>query len=600
MCGFAGWFDTGPKGAAPDDGRRRAALDALSARGPDAEGVHAEGHFGLLHRRLAIIDAAGGAQPMAGPGAGQWLAWNGELFDHDTWRHALAATGATFSTKSDTEVLTRLLARGEVRDLAALRGQFALAWIDGETLLLARDRNGEKPLFWRRDGNRLFFASTLDALHALSPFPREVDREALSLYLSWGFIPAPWTIFSGVRKLGAGAVLRANRDGVVAMQTLAPPKPHEPIAAVDAVAALRNALAEASRLRLESSDVPVGVFLSGGLDSLAIATVLRDRASLRTFTVRSNDAAADETEDARRAAEALGIRHEIIDAPPIDADAWRTTLLRFGEPFGASSAIAVDAIARAARQHVKVVLTGDGGDEALGGYERHRMLLGLASMPQIPRIPGIPGRKIQRALEIVSMSPPDRYASMYEVFGTWRRHLTPGDDGATARALIRETWAGAAANDLGAMLRVDRTYELPDSHCVKVDVACMGNGVEPRSPWLDPHVRAVCDAMPPKARVSGRRMKPVLRELIRLDLPEPLARDLLSRPKRGFTAGFDEALRSDATRELLRSGALSRVPGVDPAVADAIWQEHRGGFGNHRFRLFVLTALALFAESRLR
>jgi asparagine synthase (glutamine-hydrolysing) len=602
MCGFAGWFDTGPAaGAPPVEHARRAALDALSARGPDGEGVATGPGFGLLHRRLAIVDVAGGAQPMAGPRAGQSLAWNGELFDHAARRRALVAAGETFASKSDTEVLARLLARGGVDALPSLRAQFAIAWIDDGSLLLARDRGGEKPLFWRKDGDRVLFASTLEALAALAPFPREIDREALSLYLSWGFVPAPLTIFAGVRKLRAGEWLRATQGGRVETGRLPPPPRQESISGVDAVPALRAALAEAARLRLESSDVPVGVFLSGGLDSLAVAAVLRDSRSLRTFTVRSRDGATDETDDARRAAEALGVRHEIIDAPPDDPASWRKSLLRHGEPFAAQSAVAIDLMAAAARRHVKVVLTGDGGDEALGGYERHRILLRIASLPQLPQLPistAGPLRRLARAFEIAALPPSDRYAAMYEVFGVWRARVTPGDDGAAARALIRAEWRDADAGDVAAMLRVDRTFELPDSHCAKVDSACMGNGVEPRCPWLDTNVQAVCDALPPRMRIRGRTTKVALREMLRRELPGPLGEELVSRAKRGFSSGFDEALRSETTRDLLLSGALERVGGVDVEAAHAIWREHREGRGNHRFRLFVLTALALFAEAR--
>ena len=404
MCGLAGWFDVGPAAVDPPaDAARRAALDSLAARGPDGEGAAIGAHFGLLHRRLAIVDLAGGAQPMAGPRAGQWLAWNGEVFDHAARRAVLEGGGERFATRSDTEVLAHLLARHGAAALDPLRAQFAIAWIDGDSLLLARDRAGEKPLYWRREGDRILFASTMDALHALAPFPREIDREALSLYLSWGFVPAPWTIFAGVRKLRAGEWMTARRDGRIESGRLAPAKRCDAISEADAVPALREALAEAARQRLESSDVPVGLFLSGGLDSLAVAAVLRDRASLRTFTVRSRDAATDETSDARRAAAALGVPHEVIDAPQGDPDAWREALVRYGEPFAAQSGIAIDLMARAARRHVKVVLTGDGGDEGLGGYQRHLLLVRLAALPRIPRLPVAsdgPFRRLGRALEV--------------------------------------------------------------------------------------------------------------------------------------------------------------------------------------------------------
>jgi asparagine synthase (glutamine-hydrolysing) len=544
---------------------------------------------------------------MEGPEPGGWICWNGELFDHDARRRELASEGAVFRTRSDTEVYAHLLSRDEDAALGARHAQFALAWVtgleDGGTpeLLLARDAAGEKPLFFAQLGARLFFASTLDALVALAEPPLELDPDALSLYLSWGFVPAPFTIYRGIAKLAAGVALRVRRGGEVVPQAIPAAAPAEP--ADDPVAALEDALRNAARMRLESSDVPVGVFLSSGLDSLAVAAVLRDAADLRTFTVRSRDPANDESEAAARVATALGVRHDVIDPPDDDPQRWRDVLLRYGEPFGSASAVAVDAVARAAKEHVKVVLTGDGGDEALGGYPRHVLLRRLARFPRLPRTPGGGGtflRRARRALELLSLDAADRYAQMYEVFGVWRGRLTPGDDGAAARDLIRRLWDGAPAADLGSMLGVDRRLELPDSHCVKVDVACMGNGVEPRSPWLDREVVRVCDALPAGSRIRGKTTKAVLRELLRRELPGGAAAEILARPKRGFATGFESALRTESARELLLGDALRRVPGLETGPVAEMLAEHRDGRGNHLFRLCTLVGLALFAAERLR
>lgn len=612
MCGFAGWFDVAPgAGPPPSERRRRRALDLLAPRGPDDEGVWiaADGSAGLLHRRLAIVDRAGGAQPMAGPEPGQVLAWNGELFEAHARRAQLERAGHVFRTRSDTEVLAHLLASapqpegresGIPRVLAGEPGQWAFAWIEEEPrrLVLGRDPRGEKPLYWAAQDGRLHFASTLDALLALCPRGFAADEAALSLYLSWGFVPAPRTVYAGVRKLPPGGVFEW------------PPGPDAACrrgwtdAAAAAAPDLESALAAASRRRLEHSDEPVGLFLSGGLDSLAIATVLRDVPGLRTFTVRAADPRVDESEDAARVARALGVEHTVIDPPPSSPDAWRAVFLRHGEPFGSASALAVDAVARAAKEHVRVVLTGDGGDEALGGYPRHVLLQRLARLPSLPgwAVPGEGARlrRVRRAARLLSLRPADRYAQMYEVFGEHRRALTPDDDGALARDEIRELWEDAPAGDLRAMLGVDRTLELPDSHCVKVDVQCMAHGVEARSPWLDADVVAACDALPPEKRLHRGRSKVALRELLRRRLPPDVARHALSRPKRGFTAGLDAALGSPAAEDLLFGGALERVPGLVPGAARPWLAEHRAGRGNHRFRLSVLLSLALFAEAHLR
>ena len=236
MCGLAGWFDVLPDaGPPPGPVRRRRALDLLRDRGPDDEGewIAADGRAGLLHRRLAIVDRAGGAQPMEGPRPGGRLAWNGELFEAAERREALRRAGAAIRTRSDTEVLAHLLAGDGPGALDDEPGQWALAWIDeprGE-LLLARDAAGEKPLYVARSGGRVAFASTLDALRALVPVDAEIDREALSLYLSWGFVPAPLTILRGVRKLVAGQRLLWRRGDAEPSDLARAPAPHAPAGA---------------------------------------------------------------------------------------------------------------------------------------------------------------------------------------------------------------------------------------------------------------------------------------------------------------------------------------------------------------------------------
>ncbi len=615
MCGFAGWFDTGPDaGAPPSEARRRRALELLRPRGPDdgGEWIASDGRAGLLHRRLAIVDRAGGAQPMAGPRYGQMLAWNGELFDADERRAALQRAGTEFRTRSDTEVLTQMLAAAP-RDedgadyrsvFGSVSGQWAIAWIDSERgeLLLARDPAGEKPLFHATVGDRIVFASTLDALRALAPIDTAIDEEALSLYLSWGFVPAPLTIFKGASKLWAGHSIvqrrRVHAGDASRMRVQAAAPPRAPAVSFE------QALTTAARSRLQHSDEPVGVFLSGGLDSVAIAAVLRDAPGLQTFTVRADDPRYDESWEAARVAEALGVPHTVIDPPDARPGAWRETLLRHGEPFGSTSSLAVDAVARAAAPHVRVVLTGDGGDEALGGYPRHVLLRRLARLPAIPEwaVPreGASLRRLRRGARLLALSPADRYAAMYEVFGEHRAAIAPQMGGEPARSRIEARWQGAAAGDLDAMLRIDRAFELPDSHCVKVDTACMAHGVEARSPWLDRGVVAACDALPTSLKMRGGRTKLVLRELLARRLPSEIVDEVLARPKRGFTAGLDSALASPEAEELLLGGPLGLVPGLRPDGVRPLLEEHRGGRGNHRFRLAVLLSLALFAEAHIR
>jgi len=610
VCGFAGWFATGSAEGPPPDGSRLAAATAcLRHRGPDGGGewIAPDGSCGLGHRRLAVIDLEGGAQPMESP-CGRWrIAFNGEIFNHRELRAEMEAQGEAFRTRSDTEVLLRLVMRRGPAAVNLLRGQFAFAVHDAAErhLLLARDALGEKPLYTALRGGRLYFASTLGALHRVADLPRDPDPAAVSLYLAFSFVPAPWTIHRAARKLPAGHLQTASAwaAGSPEMWWFPPPPGTFRGTFEDAAEALRAALRAATRRRL-LSDVPVGAFLSGGLDSSAVVAAAAGEGGVRTFSIRHPDPRFDESAAAARIARHLGVEHEILDAEPPGPDDLRRVLASYGEPFGDSSAAVTSAVAEAARRRVTVALTGDGGDEVLGGYHRH------AYLALVDRLPGggpaalrslAPGR-LRRALDLAALPEARRCYQMYECFPGGRRAdlLLPGFSAAHGdlpREWLEGIYLGSGGRDpVDRMLRTDLRTHLPDFMNTKVDAATMAHGLEARSPFQEREVVDLGVSFPSEFKVKGFRGKRVLRAAVERDIP----RDLLSREKRGFAAPVDEALRGplreEAGRLLDPRGPLARLGVVRPEVPPRLLEDHLAGRANHRIRVWVLLALASWAE----
>src|SRR5712691_9015780 len=379
MCGIAGYVGHG--GAET----LAAMLPRLKHRGPDCEGVHVEPGVGLGMTRLAIIDLEGGAQPMTNEDESVWLVYNGEIYNFRELRATLEARGRTFRTRSDTEVLLR--AYEELGDgcIEHVRGMFAFALRDSRRrrLVLARDRLGKKPLYYRRRNGALLFASEIKALLAHPSVGRDVDAEALHHYLAFGYSPGDRSIFAEISSLPPGHV--AVADG--ARFTTAPYWTLPGGAAADAPALVRQALAESVRLRLES-DVPLGVFLSGGIDSSAIVASMRDVTSRRiaTFTVGfgAADPSFDELPYARLVARRFETDHHEEVLEPRVADLLQALVHQFDEPFADSSALATWVVAQATARHVKVALSGIGGDETFAGYPRY---LGLSLSETYGRLP---------------------------------------------------------------------------------------------------------------------------------------------------------------------------------------------------------------------
>ncbi|MCU0726834.1 MAG: asparagine synthase (glutamine-hydrolyzing), partial [Planctomycetes bacterium] len=565
--------------------------------------VSPDGRVALGHRRLAVIDPAGGAQPMADPETGAVVVVNGEIYNY---RQILGDLGRAPRTRSDTEALLAGYARHGRAIFGKLRGMFAGALHDPRSgeLLLVRDRLGEKPLVYASlPGGGLAFASEIGALRLLLPGGPTLDEEALSLYLAFGYIPAPRTAFLGIRKLPPASFLAAGAAGPEVFWRRPPPgRPaRDPREAVEEIRVLAR---EAVRSRLVA-DVPVGAFLSGGLDSsIVVALMAEAGGAVRTFTVRTPRPEYDEGPLARLVASRYGTRHEEIRIDPPPVEELPELLGRFGEPFGDSSAVAQALVCRAARGAVTVALTGDGGDEAFGGYDRTRILSRLGRCPRFLAAAAHPflGGRLRRAAELASMVAFRRYYEFYECFngGARERLLTPGfaaRHGDAPRQFLRGLFESAAGGEADRMMATDFATWLPDDLNLKVDAMSMAVALECRAPFQDHSLVEACARVPAPLHLRGRG-----KALLRAAFGNRLPPEVLAGRKMGFAAPVEDWLAGDLGGFLaakLEGAALRALDLVRPeAVRETIASLRSGSrTGKPRIRVWVLLALALFAES---
>jgi len=608
MCGIAGYFV--PNGVEPPDrSALERALRTLGHRGPDASGVWIadDRRVGLAHARLVVIDPDGGAQPMVDPETGCVVAANGEIYNFEELKRGHAEHGRPSHTRSDTEALLLGFALEGPRVLNSLRGMFAFAAYDPRdgTLLLARDRHGQKPLYHAATpGGGLVFASEARALFALLAHAPEPDEEALSIYLSFGYVPAPRTAWRGVRKLPAAHFLLAGREEPDRYWRRPAPAKTAP-RREEAAEELRERIRDAVHQRLVS-DVPLGAFLSGGLDSATVVAFMAEASGepVRTFTVKNPHPEYDESATARAVAERYGTRHTEITIDPPDVEEIPQILGRFGEPFGDSSALAGALVSRAAREHVTVALTGDGGDEAFGGYDRFRIL------SRIDRVPRLLGRLLRpvlrgrgrRVAELSGMEPWRRYYEFYESFnsGTRERLLTDRFREARGDApadFLRRLYLSFPGGEPDRMLATDASTWLPDDLNPKVDITSMAVALECRSPLQDHLLVEACARVPAGRHLEGRG-----KALLRLAVADLLPPAVLAGKKRGFAAPVEHWFRGDLAGFLeskLTGKALASLDLVRPeAVGEVVAGLTKGtATGRPRIQVFILLALAIWAEN---
>lgn len=584
MCGIAGIW--GPF----DDERLRRATRACAHRGPDAEGYWTDraAGIGLGHRRLSIIDLSGGGQPMGNEDGSVQVVFNGEIYNYVELRDELIAKGHRFATHSDTETIVHLYEEVGLEFATRLRGMFGLALWDGprRQLVLARDRLGKKPVYYAQTPTHFVFGSEIKVVASALQQPLHVDDQSLVDYLGWGFVPAPGTIYREIRALPAANLM------VVRDRRASEPKPYwqlavEPKSRVsfnEAVDQVDAALRESVRLRLRS-DVPVGAFLSGGIDSGLITAMAAQQypGKLLTVSIGFEDGEFDERPLARQVAERYGTDHHELVVRCEAGDILPTIARAFDQPFANTSAIPNYYVAREARKHLKVVLTGDGGDEILAGYRRHHaarlnawlgwsdnaaLRVGWKALHAVlpaPRSFRTPYAFAHRIVRGMSHDPVQRYlmwsldmvgsAVLGPLCGAreWFRTCLPAE-----RFVAASHAAFRRAGYVDRMMASDARTVLIDCLNLKLDVCTMQHSLEARSPLLDHVLIDLVARLPEHVKLFGRETKPLLRKVAERYLPA----DVRAAPKRGFEIPLVRWLETDlrALRDdviLSRSGLLA-------------------------------------------
>jgi asparagine synthase (glutamine-hydrolysing) len=590
----------------------RAMGEALFHRGPDEGGIHTEPGVGLGMRRLSIIDLKTGHQPLANEDRSVWVVFNGEIYNYRELTAGLLARGHRFATASDTETLVHLYEEYGADCVRHLRGMFAFALWDArkQTLLLARDRLGIKPLYYAQTPPGLVFGSELKALVTSPWVRRRVDPSALAAYLKFGYVPDPLSILEGVVKLPPGHVLLMKDGRAGTPQRYWEPTSHfrgtdEAVDETEAGARLWNLLGDAVRSHLVS-DVPVGAFLSGGVDSSMVVGLMAREAGVpvKTFSVGFGEEEYNEAPYARRVAEWFGTEHHQLIATPQDLGLLEQVLAACDEPFADASAIPTYLVSRLARQHVKVVLSGDGGDELFAGYDRyvvdrrerrrgHLADLGWGAPLRfvsdvLPE--GTRGKNFLRHFSLPRMA---RYLDAISLFPdqALRDLLEPGVASASPPLFDEILRDSRGLDPLSRLQDLDlRTY-LPGDILTKVDRMSMAHSLEARVPLLDhPLVEFAC-GLPSGLRMRDGQTKYLLRRILHGRVPD----EVLTRPKQGFAvplrSWFGERLPS-FFRDRLGNGSRLEEIGIRPRAVRALVDlfEQRGR-EDHCHRLWALTVL---------
>jgi asparagine synthase (glutamine-hydrolysing) len=627
MCGIGGFLISRnlPRGDLETRLWRMVAM--LRHRGPDDEGVWTDGRAGLAHTRLSIIDLSpAGHQPMASADGTVWIAFNGEIYNFTEIRRELEILGYRFRGRSDTEMLVNGWHAWGSQILTRLRGMFALAVWDrrARRLFLARDRLGKKPLYWARTPSGLVFGSEIKALLTWPELRRAADLAAIDRYLSWQYVPAPDTAFAAVRKLPAAHYLAiaTSPDGSVAEPEpvrywqLPAPQPAAPRRRFAALGVeLLTLLDEAVRLRLVA-DVPLGAFLSGGIDSSAVVAMMARAGGgrVKTFSIGFAAKEYDELRYARLVAEHYGTDHEEFVVEPDAVAVLPRLVWHYGEPFADPSAIPTFYVAELARRKVTVALTGDGGDECFLGYDRYRAMRYLARLDRWPRwsrsgleralaaLPPAAARRwklarIREMLRAPGDRPAQRYAPTIAFFGDGDKAEGYGEAlrdrvGHSAFDVLARYFAEVPSLAAGANRADIHTY-LPDDLMVKVDVATMAHGLEARSPLLDHALIEWAAQVPVEDQLAGGVTKALFRSVMAPYLP----RTILTRPKRGFGCPLDHWFRG-AIKDLAYDTLLSRAAAerglFRPRYVRRLLDEHCAFRRDHHTRLWALLVLELW------
>ena len=620
MCGIAGFAENSHfESPEPHRERDRSLVhrmcEVIRHRGPDDEGIHVEQGVGLGMRRLSIIDLSTGHQPIHNEDGSVWVVFNGEIYNYRDLRHELEAAGHVFYTSSDTETIVHAYEQWGESAFNKLRGMFGIALWDRarKTLLLARDRAGIKPLHFIEDGTRIYFGSEIKSLIAAGVVQPDIDLEALDHYLSYLYPPRDRSLFTSVRKLPPGHFLRWQ-DGQTTVVKYWEISACESFRGTDeeAAQALRTVLSDAVLCHM-MSDVPLGAFLSGGVDSSIVVGLMAEVSSrpVKTFSIGFDEPQFDELEHARRVADHFTTDHHEFIVRPDGLAILDRLVAHFDEPFADSSAIPTWYVSEIARQHVTVVLSGDGGDELFGGYDRylpHRRVtqfdrLGLpgaraaagAVWPLLPH--GARGKNFLRHvsrtddgryLDSVAFFQPDEKESLY-TYDVRRRLANWNAEDTLSTRLTRFSSLPAHSR----MMRLDFETYLPEDVLTKVDRMSMAHSIESRVPLLDNKVIDFAATLPSPLKIRNGRRKHVLKEAVRTLLPQ----EILDRRKQGFGVPLGVWFRgglTDIFSDVLCSSRTRQRGYFEARFVDRLVHEHLAGRRDHTLRLWQLLMFELW------
>lgn len=596
--------------------------EAIRHRGPDEDGFYFNGGVGLAMRRLSIIDLAGGQQPIHNADRSAWIVFNGEIYNYRELRESLEKLGHRFYTNSDTEAIIHAYDQYGTDCPKHLRGMFAFAIWDErqQQLFLARDRVGKKPLLYADVKGQLIFGSEFSALLLHPDISRDIDRAALHYYLSFLCIPAPLTAYRAIRKLEPGHWL-LWKQGEIKIERYWQPDFSKKIKVSEEEAGERalEILREAVRVRL-MSEVPLGAFLSGGIDSSAVVALMSEQSSerVKTFSIGFEEQDFSELHHARRVAEHVGAEHHEFIVRPDAMEVLPTLVEHYGEPYADSSAIPTYYVSKETRKHVTVALNGDGGDECFAGYERyaamrlaeryHRLPASVRKSliePGIEMIPASSARtssvaRAKRFMRAASLPKTERYLRWISVFDREAKSELYSDDfkqetAAMDAAAWIDPWF-ARANGAGivdAALLADTMTYLPNDLLVKVDIASMAVSLEARSPFLDHHVIEFAASLPENLKLRGMTTKYILKRVLKKLLPS----ENLERRKMGFGVPIGHWFRGEMQgflRETLLSEKHLRRGLFKPEAVARLVEHHTSGKRDYAHQLWTLLMLELW------
>ncbi|HKE01783.1 MAG TPA: asparagine synthase (glutamine-hydrolyzing) [Planctomycetota bacterium] len=627
MCGLAGFLQAAPGDRSPLHEAVASMADVLRHRGPDAGGLHADGPCTLAHRRLSIIDlSAAGHQPMSSADGDVWISYNGEVYNFRELRerHGLDRAGCRFRSRTDTEVLIYLYQQLGIGFLKELNGMFALALWDrrSRTLHLARDGYGIKPLFHLRTRDGLWFASEIKALLGVPGFSPRPSVEALHHYLSFAYVPGSLTAFEDVRELRPGHVMSVRAGGepeVSRFHRLRYPVDRS-MRERDAVERTRDLLRRAVERHL-IADVPVGVMLSGGIDSSALSATMASLVGtpFHTFALAFDDRSFDESSYAGLVAKRIGsVHHEIRVTPNAVRDLLPKYLCSIDEPYADGSAIPTYLLAREAKRHVVVLLSGEGGDEFFSGYDTHAA---FKARRLWRRVPGFARRLASRAVRALPVSHEKlsfEFKAKRFVRGAeldvprshhfWRvvldedakrevLHATPPSGALASADLFAEAFAECDAEDeLNRLLYVDAQYHLPDDLMIKNDRMTMAHSIEARVPFTDLELVEFLGTVPPDLKMKGMRRKHLLKEAMRGVLPP----EVLTKKKVGLEMPYSRWLCDELRDVAEHAFARSRVDAtgmLNGAAVERLMAEHQARKVDHGRALWSLLNWMLWHET---